>query len=76
MVGGTAVLTEEVSQTEEVGHQAMQSPDQTPHELNQSRQTLTPTLIHLLLAVSTVIGAQRVDRQPGRPQNVGATLLS
>jgi hypothetical protein len=71
LVGGTAVLAEEV------GHKAMQSPDQTPHELNQSRrQTLTPTLIHLLLSASTVIGAQRVGRQPVRPQDVAATLLS
>jgi hypothetical protein len=77
LVGGTAVLTEEVSQTEEVSHKAMQSPDPTPHELNQSRRhTLTPTLIHLLLTASTVIRAQRVGRQPVRPQDVAATLLS
>jgi len=71
LVGGTAVLTEKF------GHKAMQSPDQTPHGLNQSRQpTLTPSLVRSLLTASKVIAAQRVGRQPVRLRDVGATLLS
>jgi len=79
LVGGTAVLTEKF------GHKAMQSPDQTPHGLNQSRQpTLTPALVRSLLTASKVIAAQRVGviaaqrvgRQPVRLRDVGATLLS